>query len=217
MNANPNPNPAVRSAFSSLRRYAVRKTPMEKCELCGKEIAPQHRHLLETAVRRIVCSCDHCALRFHDVVGGRYQLVPRDTCLLKDFQMTDAQWDDLSLPINLAFFFFSTAQSRVTAMYPGPAGVTESLLALSSWETLAEANPELAHLKPDVEALLVNRVGTTREYFLAPIDVCFELVGLIRQHWRGLSGGNEVWRELDRFFARLRGEVPVEPEGEVHA
>ena len=35
-------------------------------------------------------------------------------------------------------------------------------------------------MQPDVEALLVNRVGGRRLYYLAPIDVCFELVGLMR-------------------------------------
>ena len=35
------------------------------------------------------------------------------------------------------------------------------------------------------------------------IDVCYELVGLIRMHWRGFTGGAEVWRELDKFFDGL--------------
>jgi hypothetical protein len=47
-------------------------------------------------------------------------------------------------------------------------------------------------------------VDSKREYYLAPIDVCFELVGLIRVHWRGLSGGEIVWGEIDRFFSRLQ-------------
>ena len=36
-----------------------------------------------------------------------------------------------------------------------------------------------------------------------PIDECFKLVGLIRIHWRGLSGGTEVWEEIGRFFTSL--------------
>jgi hypothetical protein len=59
-----------------------------------------------------------------------------------------------------------------------------------------------------VEALLANRVGTGRganaEYFIAPIDECYKLVGLIRLHWRGLSGGTEVWREVGAFFSSLK-------------
>ena len=41
--------------------------------------------------------------------------------------MTDSQWDGLMMPINMAFFFKSTPQSRVIALYPSPAGATESL------------------------------------------------------------------------------------------
>ena len=58
-------------------------------------------------------------------------------------------------------------------------------------------------------ALLVNRVGhvagaVPAEYYLVPIDECYKLVGLIRTHWRGLSGGTEVWREIGAFFATLK-------------
>ena len=38
-----------------------------------------------------------------------------------------------------------------------------------------------------------------RRQWIVPIDVCYALVGLIRTHWRGFTGGAEVWRELDRF------------------
>ena len=78
-------------------------------------------------------------------------------------------------------------------MYPSPAGATESLLPLKAWNSLVANNLVLARMEPDVEALLANRVETKREYYLAPIDVCFELVGLIRVHWRGLAGGDLVW------------------------
>ena len=62
-------------------------------------------------------------------------------------------------------------------------------------------------MEPDVEALLINRVGPAREYFLAPIDECYRLVGLIRLHWRGLSGGTEVWKEIQGFFAGSEEQV----------
>jgi hypothetical protein len=178
-------------------------------------LAPEHRHLLEPASRKITCACDPCALRFTDVVGGRFRLIPRDSRALPDFQIDDAHWDDLALPINLVFFFHDSLKGRLTALYPGPAGATESLLRLETWQEVVAQNPALARIEPDVEALLVNRVGAAREYFIAPIDVCFTLVGLIRLHWRGLSGGNEVWREIDGFFLRLRAGAKV--EGGQHA
>jgi hypothetical protein len=118
--------------------------------------------------------------------------------------MTDAQWEDLHIPINLTFFFHSTPAARVLAMYPGPAGATESLLSLESWRDLVDNNPALGQMEADVEALLVNRIGLVREYYLAPIDTCYKLVGLIRSQWRGLSGGAEVWEEIRRFFSELK-------------
>ncbi|HEY2341686.1 MAG TPA: DUF5947 family protein, partial [Chthoniobacteraceae bacterium] len=77
-------------------------------------------------------------------------------------------------------------------------------LPLSAWSTLVAENPALETLEPDVEALLVNRAGQARDYLIAPIDACFQLAGVIRLHWRGLSGGETVWGEITSFFARLR-------------
>jgi hypothetical protein len=205
------------SSFATLRRFAgtPRSTPqgdgagppqeVEHCELCNVRLAPIHRHLLKMATRRIVCACDPCALRFENVIEGKFKLIPRDARPLPDFQMTDAEWEGLSLPISLAFFFYDTPNQKMAAYYPSPAGATESLLPLTAWEGLVVANPILREMRADVETLLVNRVRERREYFLAPIDLCFELVGLIRIHWRGFSGGEEVWREIDGFFARLKG------------
>jgi hypothetical protein len=45
-----------------------------------------------------------------------------------------------------------------------------------------------------------------------PIDRCFALVGLIRTHWRGLSGGAEAWQAIRDFFAQLRNPVAKPPE-----
>jgi hypothetical protein len=128
---------------------------------------------------------------------------------LANFQLTDNQWDGLLMPINLAFLFRSTPQGRVVAMYPSPAGATESLLPLDSWEEIIRENPVLEEMEADVEALLVNRIGhargfTNSEYYLAPIDQCYKLVGLIRRRWQGLSGGQEAWLEIAKFFAMLR-------------
>ena len=196
------------SSLGALRKFAGAVRPgtvveAEQCELCSVSLPPQHRHLLETPSRNIVCACDPCALRFQNVIDGRFKLVPRDARALPNFQISDQEWEALALPINLAFFFYSTPSAKMTAMYPSPAGATESLLSLTAWETLAVKNSDLGEMLPDVEALLANRVRDTRAYFVAPIDKCYELVGTIRKHWKGLSGGEEVWREIDRFFAAL--------------
>jgi hypothetical protein len=41
------------------------------------------------------------------------------------------------------------------------------------------------------------------------MDDCYRLVGLIRTHWKGLSGGNEVWAEIAGFFSALRARADI--------
>jgi hypothetical protein len=153
----------------------------------------------------VLCACRACTLLFdHRAAGGGHlRLVPTRRRRLEGFALDDARWDELRIPVDMAFFFASTPAGRVVAIYPGPMGATESLLELEAWSELEAANPALGELAPDVEALLVSRARGMREHWLVPIDDCYELVGLIRRHWRGLGGGPEVWDEIERFFAEL--------------
>lgn len=197
------------SAFSVLRQFARKRPPVEHCELCSASLAHEHPHLIELAARRLLCACDACALLFDGGANRKYKRVSRRVQLLSAFHMTDAQWDGLLIPINMAFFFSSSIENRVVTLYPSPAGAVESLLSLEAWNDIVRANIALRSMEADVEALLVNRVGYVRgsgaaDYFIAPMDECYKLVGLIRAHWRGLSGGTEVWEEIGRFFAALR-------------
>ena len=80
---------------------------------------------------------------FSGRAGTKYKRVPRDIQLLANFQMSDAEWDGLMIPINLAFFFQNSLDSRVSAFYPSPAGATESLLPLEAWSSIVQANPAL--------------------------------------------------------------------------
>jgi hypothetical protein len=204
------PNPARPSdSFSVLRQFARKNSPVEHCDLCSAPLAMTHTHLVEPPTRRLLCACDACALLFSGSNGTRYKRVSREVLLLSDFRLTDAQWDDLMIPIQMAFFLNSSVDRKVIAFYPSPAGATESLLPLEAWEDITGENPLLRELEPDVQALLVNRIGPAGErpggeYYLVPIDECYKLVGLIRMHWRGLSGGSEVWQEIARFFSGLR-------------
>jgi hypothetical protein len=111
------------------------------------------------------------------------------------------------IPISMVYFFYSTPLQKVVALYPSPAGPAESPLDLREWADLVDANPSLREMVPDAEALLVNRVGGARDYFVAPIDRCYELTGLIRRNWSGFSGGEEMWQEIRRFFECLRREA----------
>lgn len=202
-------SPGPGGSLATLRRFIRQRAPVERCELCSAELAAEHQHLLEPATRKLVCACEACSVLFSGQAAAKYRRVPRRIRFLADFRMSDAQWDALMVPINMAFFFHSSPQQKVVALYPSPAGPTESLLSLDSWQDIVEENAILSGMEPDVEALLVSRVDRTHgrssaEYYLAPIDECFKLVGLIRAHWRGFSGGSEVWEEIARFFDSLK-------------
>lgn len=206
------------SAFAALRQFARKRAAVERCEMCSLALPVEHEHLVEPANRKLICACDACAILFEGQSGTKYKRVPRRVLFLRDFQLTDGQWDGLMVPIEMAFFFRSTPHGKVIALYPSPAGPTESLLSLDTWADIAEMNPILSEMEADVSALLVNRVGHARgsspaEYYLAPIDECYKLVGLIRAHWRGLSGGTEVWREIGAFFAALKKRAGFGHEG----
>ncbi|GAC1363086.1 MAG: DUF5947 family protein [Ktedonobacteraceae bacterium] len=181
----------------------------EHCDLCQEVLARDHRHLLDMSHRTLICACTACFLLFSKdgAGGGKYRVVPRRFLALPHFHMSDGEWDELMIPVNMVFVYRSTGSQPVAAFYPGPAGATESLLSLESWGTLVQHNPILETLEHDVEALLIYRVRGVREYYVVPIDVCYELVGLIRRSWRGLSGGDAVWKNIADFFGRIRAQA----------
>ncbi len=211
-------NLGFEQAFGVLRQFTRSRSAasraLEHCELCSAGLHHDHPHLVELATRQILCACDACALLFDGMEKSRYKRVSRNPQYLADFEMTDGQWESLLIPINMAFLFRSSIENRTVALYPSPAGAVESLLPLDAWAEIEENNSALHRLKPDIEALLVNRVGQAHgtcdaEYYIAPIDECYKLVGLIRTNWKGLSGGTEVWTEVGRFFTELRAKSEV--------
>lgn len=197
---------------NALRRFTQKREPgrpaaeMDQCELCNEPIPSEHKHLLNLASRALVCACQACSLLFSDegAGGGKYKLIPRRYLALVDFAMTDKQWDELMIPVNMAFIFRSSGSKQIMAFYPSPAGATESLLNLEGWEDLLHNNPILHDMENDVEALLINRVTSANAYYIVPIDACYQLVGLIRLSWRGLSGGSEAKEAITNFFAKIQ-------------
>jgi len=196
---------AIGANFDLLRRFVrSRSMSVERCDMCSVELGRDHPHLVEPATRKLVCACQPCAILFSGAAETKFRRVPKDVRHLLEFQMTQAQWEGLTIPINMAFFFQSSAAGKVIVFYPSPAGATESLLDFESWQEIVECNPVLKDMQPDVEALLVNRVRESSDYFIVPIDECYRLVGLIRTKWKGLGGGTEVWEAINSFFAELK-------------
>jgi hypothetical protein len=172
--------------------------------MCGEPIAEAHQHVVNLESRTLMCTCRGCYLLFTAREADlRYRAVPERYYSFDDFAMGPAQWEALEIPVGLAFFFKNSVMAKTIAFYPGPAGVTESELSLDAWDTVAAANPRVAHLEPDVEALLIRapeRGRTGYDCHLVPIDTCYELAGRLRQVWRGFDGGQDAHAELDAFF-----------------
>jgi Family of unknown function (DUF5947) len=181
--------------------------PAERCDLCNTTLPDDHRHMLHLVDRRIVCTCEACwALRSGD---AEFRPTGMRELWLTDFQCDEETWAGFQIPIGLAFFMRSTVTDSVVAFYPSPAGATESELALEPWERLVTANPVLEQLDADAEALVVNRMSQPPQYAILPIDRCYELVGLVKSRWEGISGGSAIEQAVPEYFARIRARAVV--------
>ena len=163
--------------------------------------------MVDLESRSLLCTCRPCYLLFTDSSAHlRYRSVPDRYLSFEPFELGQAQWDELEIPVGLAFFFFNSALGRTAAFYPSPAGATESELPLDAWASVQAANPAITVLAPDTEALLIRSPGPERERadcHLVPIDACYELVGRLRRVWKGFDGGQESRQELAGFFDRI--------------
>jgi hypothetical protein len=205
--------------FGILRRVMrprTRPAAGEVCEMCGEMVAAEHSHVASLSERRLLCACRACYLLFTQEGAGarRLRAVPERYREATGFAFSQEQWDNLAIPVDLVFFFRQSdgadpqAPHRIVACYPSPAGATESELELGSWLEMSAANPVLADVEADVEAVLVRRVRAQEfSCLVVPIDACYHLVGLVRQYWTGFQGGAEVWRRIDEFFATLHARA----------
>jgi hypothetical protein len=190
-----------------LRRLAAGTPPApvpsgERCEMCGDDVPGEHRHVVDLEARSLLCTCRPCWLLFPDGARQRYRSVPERHLAFPAFRLSAGQWDALEIPVGLAFLFDSSPLGRTVALYPGPAGATESELPLGAWDDVVAANPGLEQLRPDVEALFVQAGDRARpSCALVPIDRCYELVGRLRRVWRGFDGGADARAELAAFTA----------------
>lgn len=211
------------SPLATLRRINRDRptvAPGERCEMCAEPIAEDHQHVVGLETRSLMCTCRGCYLLFTDQHASlRYRAVPDRYLSFPGFAFSQADWNDLQIPVGLTFLFKNSIQGRVVAFYPSPAGATESELPLESWDQIVAKNPRLAALLPDVEALLIYGADRGLGDFschLVPIDACYELVGTMRKTWRGFDGGQEARAAMDGFFAsvetRSRPAPPVDAE-----
>ena len=209
--------------------------------MCREVLGERHGHVVDLEKRSLACTCRACYLLFthSGAAGGRYRSVPERVAYDPDRPLTGEDWNELQIPVAMAFFFYNSALGRVVAGYPSPGGVTECELDLAAWDRLAAAYPLLGALAPDVEAVFVNRTGDDseavfvnrtgddsagpggrppqtpphNETFLIPIDECYALVGELRRLWQGFDGGQEARDALATFLDGLRQRaIALEPQ-----
>lgn len=192
----------------------------ERCEMCAETIPDEHQHVVNVAARQLMCVCRACYLLFTDRTAElRYRAVPDRYLAFGGFALDRRAWEALQIPVGVAFFFTNSALGRTVAFYPGPAGATESELDLAAWKAIGGADPRVALLTDDVEALLVrvpengadDAETAEPQSYLVPIDACYEFVGRLRMLWRGFDGGQEARAFIDDFFSRVAARAVETP------
>jgi hypothetical protein len=188
----------------------------ERCELCKVELPPEHGHIADLENQTLECACRACYLLFTrpDATHMRYRAVPDRYLSDPARTLTPAQFDELEIPVGLVFFLHSSAAGRVVGFYPSPAGATECELDLGAWERLTAEHPLFGAPAADVEAALISRTDGALEYFVVPIDACYELVGRMRMQWRGFDGGAEARASIQDFLQQVRARATVFAEAE---
>jgi hypothetical protein len=173
---------------------------VQRCQLCLAPVTDRHAHLLDTEAGELLCSCHACTILFNrqQASRGHYRLVPS-----RRVRLSGLSPQVLGVPVGLAFFV-RRPDDQVTAHYPSPAGATRWEIDPGAWDRARAACTALSDLEPDVEAVLVHTARGRNETWLVPIDECYRLVAIVRQHWQGMSGGDRVWQEIDTFFAGLQ-------------
>ena len=146
--------------------------------------------------RGLMCTCRGCYLLFTaENAELRYRAVPDRYLSFPEFTVDARQYDELEIPVGLAFLFRNSVLGRVVAFYPGPAGATESELPLAAWSRIVDANPQLDLLRPDVEALLIRGPTSRGRRVLLPS----------RAHRHLLRAGRPAAAALARLRRRQRG------------
>jgi hypothetical protein len=187
----------------SLERFvaaAKRAKDGLKCEVCGAPLAAEHRHVVDRPARRLLCACQACALAFDGRQPARFRSVPEST---RPVFLAETLIDRLGIPVGLAFFFRPSSLGKWVAIFPSVAGATEAQLGDDAIAVLDSLS-----IEDDIEALLVRRSRErSSTCYVAPVALGYELTAILRQHWRGIDGGDEARAAVDELFARIRSDT----------
>jgi Family of unknown function (DUF5947) len=191
----------------------------EHCEFCATGIPAGHGHVADLEQSSLMCACRACYLLFTNPGAGRarYRSVPDRYLRDPERTLGPAEWDELQIPVGLAFFLYRSEPGELSCFYPSPAGATQCALDLPAWQRVAAGHPLLGQAEPDVEAVLINQDESAGiEYFIVPVDACYELAGRLRMLWRGFDGGTEARQSIAEFLADVRRRAKDAPRDPSH-
>ena len=153
--------------------------------------------------RRILCACATCWAQR----SGDPNLRPTGSRVvwLEDFSLPDELWARLEVPIGLSFFMYSSSVEAMVAMYPSPAGATESELKLDGLGGPARRSiRSSSRSSPTPRRSSSTGCPDQPSYVIAPIDECYAPRRRVKVNWEGISGGDAIERAVPTFFERLR-------------
>ena len=182
----------------------------------------EHRHVIQLDGHRLLCACDGCAAEVERDRLGPCRLIPEAARSEPEWAPSWQRWESFGMPLRLGFFFWLSRLACWVAVAPSAAGAVSVQVPTSAWSAYLRESGIARHVVPDVEALLVRGAGGgALQAYVVPLDLCYELVALVRQTWHGIDGGDAARHELDRYFERLRerrshtGPMRVLPERKV--
>jgi hypothetical protein len=191
------------SKLKSIKQASVHREE-EKCDFCGKSVS-KHRNMIKVSEMRFMRACEMCS--FIQSVRGDYKLIPTQIKFLKDFYISEELRMEFIIPVNIAFFVFNSSRNSIVASYPAPSGAIELNLKMETWKKLETINSTIKDLKSDIEALLVNRLEMPVQYYIAPINLCYKLVEIIKTTQKGVFGGKQTEYAIQNFFRELKNKI----------
>src|SRR5580700_11087110 len=86
----------------------------EVCELCAVPIPDEHGHMVDLEARNLMCACRGCYLLFvsEGAGGAHFRSVPDRYLAFPDYALTPEKWDNLQIPVSVAFFFLNSSLGR---------------------------------------------------------------------------------------------------------
>ena len=193
--------------FEVLRRFAKARVPVERCDLCGVEVAPMHDHLIDPV--RAPARLRLWRLRGALQRAGRHQVQAgapaRDGARRAHHQRCPVGGAPAADRPGLLLRQHAAGAGGGVLPEPGRRHRVAAGARDLGGDPARAPGPR-ATCSPTFRRCSSTGSGAARRptvCYLVPIDQCFRLVGIIRMHWKGFTGGTAVWEEIDRFFADL--------------